>query len=332
MADVIALLMDVEDPVNPESDGAAVACAKAMSELKIKGSICLTGEKIRAFAARWHGPWTEEFAPHALGLHTDRHSAHPTTMELLEGCDWEGGLKAAIEDMLPGLRVFHNAFGRLPTFWGGAGNTWAPQVDGALSTFGIPIRVYSLTWAPQGAPHKMGDVLALPQVASISEDDLADDGRASEAWEQVSRTLKEYPHRFACLFAGHPTRFRFAEFWDKSYYHGVSPQRIEPARPRLVKESRHILQNFRSLLAKAASTFSIVGLDDVAGWPWNTREVSPAEFGEAERKTVENIRAAAKWIVHRPDLTTRRIELETLKRLSLMKVAELPAGFDPSAR
>src|SRR5688500_8544735 len=108
--------MDVEDPINALADDAALDFAQLFTELGIRGSFCITGEKCRKLVERGRQDVIETFLPHCLGLHTDTHSYHPTTMELLADLDYDEGCKAAFEAESKGFEAFRAAFGRTPSF------------------------------------------------------------------------------------------------------------------------------------------------------------------------------------------------------------------------
>src|SRR5947207_1348915 len=134
----VSVFMDVEDPFNPLADPAALDIAQLFSNLSVKGSFCVTGEKCRSLMARNRTDIIDAYKSHCLGLHTNTHSQHPTTMELLSDVTYEDGCRLAHESEKPGFDSFTEAFGRVPSFWGGAGNTWSPEITFALSELGIP--------------------------------------------------------------------------------------------------------------------------------------------------------------------------------------------------
>src|SRR5690348_3825266 len=91
----VCVAMDIEDPFGSLSDDAAMIVAQEFAFRGIRGSFCVTGEKCRRLLRKDREDVIDALKPHALGLHTDTHSQHPTTMELLEKCGWEDGCEAA---------------------------------------------------------------------------------------------------------------------------------------------------------------------------------------------------------------------------------------------
>jgi len=219
----VSLFMDVEDPINPLADDAALDFPLIFSEAGVRGSFCLTGEKCRTLAARGRTDVAEAYRPHSLGLHTNTHSFHPSTMELLAELEWEEGCEAAFNSERQGFDAFQGFVGRTPEFWGGGGNTWSPEISDAMKRLGIPAYVYALTQFPNQAVHKFNGVFALPQAFSISELDWQDDARARDAADRVLRAVEALDQAWIGLFVGHPTKFRHTDWWDIPYYGGRTP-------------------------------------------------------------------------------------------------------------
>ena len=88
---LVSVFMDVEDPINDFADDAALDVASLFTKVGVRGSFCLTGQKCRKLLERQRLDVLEAFSCHCLGLHTDTHSLHPTTMELLERVPYEDG-------------------------------------------------------------------------------------------------------------------------------------------------------------------------------------------------------------------------------------------------
>ncbi|MCB8933650.1 MAG: hypothetical protein M9921_06000 [Fimbriimonadaceae bacterium] len=316
----VSVFMDVEDPIHLLADDAALELAEVFDRARVRGSFCVTGEKCRVLLRRGREDVVEALRKHCLGLHTDTHSRHPTTMERLADLPFGQGCKAALEAERPGFESFVSAFGRPPAFWGGAGNTWAPEITDALKALGIPAYAYALTQVPEHQVHRFNGVLAFPQHVSVSEAEWADDDLASAAAERVFAALRERAGAWTGLFVGHPTRFRFPSFWDGAFFGGQTApnfESLEPVAPELYDRARGNLARFLVRLREAAA---IEGLDDVT--PTLERWI-PA--GEGERRffreqTPLALHAAARWPVHRPDLRADGIVEKTLALESTLEV------------
>jgi hypothetical protein len=306
----VSVFMDVEDPVNRGADDAALDVAQVFSEAGVRGSFCITGEKCRTLLERRRFDVLDAYKPHCLGLHTDTHSQHPTTMELLADVPFEGGCDLAFKAEERGYRVFVEAFGRPPSFWGGAGNTWSPEITDALKRLGIPAYVYALTGRQV---HQFNGVLAFPQNFSVSEDAWAEDVDVQALIKLVLRGGGGLASNWQGLFVGHPTRMRHREFWDKSYAHGATPIRPEPAERMDDKTYRLILQNLGAFLTAAKDKISIVGLDDILARPLPLREPTARELESFRMESSQAIRRCAfGWPIHRPHLDAEGIVAKTL--------------------
>jgi hypothetical protein len=320
----VSVFMDVEDPINPLADDAALDFARLFSEVGIRGSFCVTGEKCRTLFRRERYDVIEAFKPHCLGLHTDTHSQHPTTMELLADCDYAEGCRVALETELKGSEAFQRAFDRLPSFWGGAGNTWSPEINSALRELGIPAYSYALTSLTGFAVHEFAGVMALPQALSISEDDLMDDGRASVRIEEVLVDLSKIDQPWIGIFAGHPTRFRYQQFWDFSYALGSVPVPPEFAEPTENDAYCCGMANLETFLKRLRQSWKVVGVDEAMDLPWTFRKPTREEHANFRAKTAQNIRLAGGWPIHRAGLNVERIVSKTMALEGSLRVAALP--------
>ena len=320
------MFMDVEDPINPLADDAALDFALLFSRAGVKGSFCLTGEKCRSLASRRRQDVVEAMLPHCLGLHTDTHSCHPTTMELLEGLSFEEGCLAAFESEKRGYDAFVDLFGARPAFWGGAGNTWSPEITDALKRLEIPAYSYALTSLPEDAVHRFNGVMALPQALSISEASWMNHSTAQAECDRVLADLRGAPNPWTGVFVGHPTRFRHAEFWDKVYAGGVNPERLESAMVAPEQDFQRGKANLSKFLERLQSECEVIGVDEALSLPWSFRAPESWERSWFESHTSENLAAATSWPIHRPGLDARNIVEKTLALSGTLEVAELSTG------
>lgn len=312
--------MDVEDPINPLADDAALDFARLFTEAGVRGSFCLTGEKCRTLRARGRTDVVEAFRPHCLGLHTDTHSFHPTTMELLADLDFEDGCRAALETERKGFDAFTDLFGRSPAFWGGAGNTWSPEITEALKSLGIPAYVYALTAVPR--VHRFNGVTAFPQHLSIAETDWMDDERAALQSADVIRKTNDIFSPWIGVFVGHPTKMRYTEYWDTPYNAGRTPPSPEYTEPVPDEAYERAKANLRSFLAQLKETANILGVDEALALEWRFYPPSKLERDIFNKWTPANLRAAAKWPIHRPDLDPSKIVAKTMALAHTLEIGE----------
>lgn len=310
MMGLVSIFMDVEDPINPLADDAALDFARLFTEAGVRGSFCITGEKCRKLIERGRQDVIEAFQPHCLGLHTDTHSYHPTTMELLANLGYEEACSAALKAESKGCEAFQRAFGRLPAFWGGAGNTWSPEIAFALRELEIPAYVYALTEVPGSDFHKFNGVFALPQSVSYSEDSVIE---GAPSWKAPNRD-------WTGVFVGHPTRYRFPDYWDRSYYAGQTPKTLDLQIAISEDRYRNGLANLKELMSRIAAKSEIIGVDDFLEVPWKFREPNVEELKVFVKKTSENIRNAGSWPIHKPDLSVDKIIEKTLALSNTLEV------------
>ncbi|AIE84711.1 hypothetical protein [Fimbriimonas ginsengisoli] len=317
----VSVFMDVEDPINPLADDAALDLANLFTSEDVRGSFCLTGEKCRTLHARGRQDIAEAFAPHCLGLHTDTHSFHPTTMELLADLSWEDGCKAAYAAERRGFEAFVSLFARPPVFWGGAGNTWSPEITDALKRLDIAAYCYALTALPGEAVHRFNGVLALPQALSISEVDWADDARAEAATARVLDGIQRIDQPWVGLFVGHPTRFRYSQFWDTPYSAGRTssePEYTDPVPDETYERSK---ANLAKLLRQLKRQVSVIGVDGLLATAMSFRAPTPEESAFFRDQTSRNLRSALGWPIHRPGLSAERIVEKTMALAATVELA-----------
>ncbi len=315
---LVSVFMDVEDPINPLADDAVLDLVREFDEAEVRGSFCITGEKCRVLADRGREDVVDALRPHCLGLHTDTHSRHPTTMELLAELPFEEGCEAAFEAERRGFESFQGLFGRAPSFWGGAGNTWSPEITDALKRLGIPAYSYALTQVPGERVHRFNGVAAFPQHLSVSESEWADDALASAASARVFEALKGRM-RWTGIFVGHPTRFRYPSFWDGAFFAGQTPSEvIKPLQPVCDEMYERARGNLLSFLCRLRSEASVVGLNEAM--PEGFRLADESERGFFREQTARTLHAAAGWPVHRTDLCADRIVEKTLALAHTLEV------------
>jgi hypothetical protein len=307
---LVSVFMDVEDPVNPAADDAALDMARLFADMGVRASFCVTGDKCRALAHRGRQDVAAALSHHCLGLHTNGHSKHPTTMELLEKVPFEEGCELAYAEESKGYQAFKALFGRPPAFWGGAGNTWSPEITDALKRLGIPAYSYAHTSVPGDTLHRFNGVLALPQTVSVSEQEWATQGEDAGAEAMAKLEASDLP--WAAVFVGHPTRFRHERFWDEPYARGRSPLEPEPSQAVPEEVYQTALKNLGRFLGQLRDKHRIVGVDDLVSMDWRFRLPMDDEIEYFRQETAQRLKDAAGWVIHRPGLDTSLIAAKTL--------------------
>lgn len=323
MARKISLLFDVEDPFNLDSDDATLTIAELVSSCEVRATFCISGLKCRVLHERERTDVIEALKCHALGLHTDSHSLHPTTMEMLENKGWCNGVEAALESEGRAMRWFEHVFDRQPCCWGGAGNTWGPQITEACRILGIPAVVYSQFAVPNLAAHQFLNVLSLPTTAYLGGEDAMETQPTAEAGvNQAVDKVKSSPAPWAEVFCGHPSRYRYLDFWDVPFFGGNTPIPYVPGPRRDDSSFDSCMANLKASILRLKDEFEIVGVDEIVGYDWQWRNLTDEEKQEAVDVTTQRINGAARWPVHHPNLDTSRIIAETIARIDTLKIAE----------
>ncbi len=323
MACQISLLFDVEDPFNLDSDDATLEIAELVHSCGVRATFCVSGLKCRVLEERGRKDVIEALKPHALGLHTDTHSLHPTTMEMLENKGWADGVEAALESEGRGMRSFELVFERKPCCWGGAGNTWGPQITEACRILGIPAVLYSQFAVPNLATHHFLGVISLPTTAYLGGEDAMETLETAQAGvDQAIARVKASPAPWAEVFGGHPSRYRYLEFWDAPFFAGQTPIPYTPGARRSDENFKACMANLRSSILRLKDELEIVGVDQIVDYNWQWRQLTEYEKLKAIEGTTEHLKGAAGWPPNHPNLDTSRIIAETMARIDTLKIAE----------
>jgi hypothetical protein len=224
----VTLMFDVEDLVDPRSDDTTLRLIEIFTEASTPCTFMVVGEKARLWEQRGRRDLFHALLAHDVGLHTDRHSIHPTVAEYLEGKGWDDGIREAVVRELPGVTSHLRLFGRMPSCWGIAGSTWGPQVAPALRQMRVPATVYTYTHPDDKRRnlHRFCDNVGYHRYIGGFDHVFADDAQFTPAWES---TLAEVADLAAAgtdwvgLFVSHPAMVRAKLFWDfLNFNHGIN--------------------------------------------------------------------------------------------------------------
>ena len=227
----VTLLFDVEDLVDPRSDDSALSTARIFSEEGAPATMMIVGEKVRLWEARGRSDVIAAMREHDCGLHTNRHSIHPTVAEYLEGKGWEDGIEEVVAQEASGVEAMVRVLGRAPSCWGRGGSTWGPQVAPALKRLGIPAMVYTFTHlgSRQLPMHRFCDCLSYYWYYGGFDEAFSDaaayEAAAAAAAEHLGQCAREGVP-WVGLFVCHPTKLRAKAFWDAlNFSHGLNTPR-----------------------------------------------------------------------------------------------------------
>ena len=223
----ISLFVDVEDGCTPLSDDIARDMADIISGHGLSGNLMVVGDKARVLERRGRQDVIAALCRHEIGLHSDRHSRHPTIAEYLEDKGWHDGIEEAIRREGPGVAALQRVFAQPPSCWGQPGGSWGPQIHPAVKRLGIPIVVYPETCTRRSDIHWYGGTLTFGYRHVFEGFDplYSDDEQFQRHFGAFRAKVDECLHLglpWMGLFLGHPIYVRAHEFGDVlNLGHGV---------------------------------------------------------------------------------------------------------------
>jgi hypothetical protein len=250
----VVLWFDTEDYVEPAADDSVLRIATNLTDLGVRATFKVVGEKARVLEARHRTDVIRALSRHAIGYHSNWHSLHPTPAEYLRRFGYVEGAAEFERREGPGVADIERVFGVKPVCYGQPGSSWGPQSNLALRNLGIP--VYLDEGEQVGVneqPFWYDGVLYVFHMGqnnfraelNVGGEDTAANQRFDEA---VSRLSSGRGGVISIYY--HPTEFVTTEFWDAvNFAHGAMPPREEWQRPhrRTREESErcfHVLHAF----------------------------------------------------------------------------------------
>lgn len=323
MRKTIVAYMDVEDPYNPASDDAILDFTQLFSDLGVRATFPISGAKCRRLKRLGREDVFEAMSHHAVGLHTNTHSEHPTTMELLEDKGWMDGIQAAYEAQAPGLESFKAVFHRDPVCYAGAGYTWGSQITAMLPKLGIPACAYSPVEYRGGQVHEYVGVFSMPEGFPIEEPNWLSDETAAQVTQQALAQIEASTSPVVGIFLGHPTRMRHTNFWDVPYYAGINPDEYVGPPPHPEPEYRAAVARFKAFIQLLTTRYDIKGFDAVQAMPWQWHDATASEREHAKKALADNLPRINEWPVHKPNLNIERILSLATQQVETLRVATL---------
>ncbi len=228
-----ALCFDVEDPIAPEADDAALWMAEILAEYHLTGSFMVVGENARLWEQRGRRDVIEALKRHHLAFHSTWHSVHPTTTELCLDKDFAQGMEAVWEWDREGWQATERILGRPLLGWARTGNSWSPSVMGLMGRMGRAY-AYSQVCLPGHNVCWYGGCLGFYFDGGFGGFDTSfyEDALFTQRLERVQRQLDAYIQsdrrgaEWLNFFICHPTRAISTEFWDGvNFANGANPPR-----------------------------------------------------------------------------------------------------------
>ncbi len=326
---VVTFLLDVEDIVAPEADDIARDVAIILTEEGVQATFCVVGERVRQWMQRGRYDVLDALKGHDIGSHTDFHSVHPTVLEYLQGLGWEDGVAEAVRREQPAIMAIREAFGCDPSCWGGPGNTWGPQVTGALAELNVPAVVYAHTRVPSGEPHRFLDLLAYPSGHYAGDGEYHDHEAALKNRRRLVAELEAdlaSGRRWTEVFLGHPTRILHHEFWDGTNFVAGANHHREEWKPPRRKTASELEAALDSLRQTVRTVLSVPGIElrtiremNSILATWDARPLTEEEVQGVTSDIERNVRGMSRWVILPPDTPTDDIWLLTSERLCTLR-------------
>jgi hypothetical protein len=263
----VVLWFDTEDYIDPIADDAALRIANDLTNLGVRATFKVVGEKARVLEQRGRTDVIQALGKHCIGYHSDWHSIQPVPavslqhLGLLEGADdFERRQRGGFEDV-------GRVFGITPVCYGQPGSSWAPQSNLALRRMGVHVYLDEGTQVGYNdQPVWYGGLLYVYSMGPYQiRADIDHPGRESDAFSQFDAAAKHFAETGGGLISTvyHPTEMVHTEFWDAvNFAKGAVRPREEWVLPtRRGKEDAE--RCFRILKAYVQHAKSIPGVEFV---------------------------------------------------------------------
>jgi len=233
----VVLWFDTEDYVEPAADDAALRIATDLTNLGVRATFKVVGEKARVLEARGRKDVIRALAQHDIGYHSNFHSIPPVAAAYLSRMGWLDGAAEFERREAPGVADLKRIFGIGPSCYGQPGSSWGPQSYRALRHMGIP--VYLDEGGQVGLndqPFWLSGMLHVFGMGRYIYRSSLDDSKVQQELAQFDRQAEELEANGGGVISTyyHPTEFVTAEFWDAvNFSHGAMTERGDWKRPRL---------------------------------------------------------------------------------------------------
>lgn len=256
----IAIRLDTEDFLTPESDDALTRILGILDARGIRATFPVVAEKLRTWRRRGRDDLIQRLKAHAVGFHSSTHSLHPTIAEELAPLTWEEGRTAFAARERAGFDQVAAAFGP-PACWTQPGGNWTAPALAVAREWGIPME-FSEGWNSYldvgSAPCRFAGILHWsPPVAAPKPFLSGLPGNLAEAVSAIRAAEVGDP---LCVVA-HPTELCTTDFWDAvNFARGRMPPkatwRAAPVRtPGEVDAAAAALERYLDTLRRMGATF-----------------------------------------------------------------------------
>jgi hypothetical protein len=236
---LVTLWFDTEDYILPEDDDATLRLATMLTEMNVRATFKIVGEKARVLEGRGRHDVIEALAKHDIGYHSNTHSQQPTPAVYLQHAGWDDGIEEFYRREAQGAKDVERIFGVTPICYGQPGSSWAPQSYPALRRMGIPMYLDEADQVGLGdQPFHYGGMLNVFRMRSnvtrmpLDRGDMLEPAKADFA--RVVSSLRARPDGRCISIYYHPNEWVHAEFWDAvNFSKGANPPRAAWKKPAL---------------------------------------------------------------------------------------------------
>jgi hypothetical protein len=257
----VVLWFDTEDYIEPAADDSALRIATDLTNLDVRATFKLVGEKARVLEGRGRTDVIRALSQHAIGYHSNFHSIQPAPAVYLRRLGFLEGAEEFERREEPGVLDLKRIFGVYPICYGQPGSSWAPQVYAALRRMGIPVYLDDGTQVGLNEqPFWYGGILNIYNLGQYS---IRPDLDHEENNTAIHRKFSESAERLANSGGGvistyfHPTEFVTTEFWDAVNFKGGEVRnRSDWVKPhkRTASESERCFRVLRAYVEHAKQT------------------------------------------------------------------------------
>jgi hypothetical protein len=233
----VVLWFDTEDYIEPAADDAALRIATDLTEMGVRATFKIVGEKARTLESRGRADVIRALARHSIGYHSNYHSIQPVPAVYLRTMGFLEGAAEFERREKPGAADIRRIFGVNPICYGQPGSSWGPQSNRALRRMGIP--VYLDEGAHVGLNNQPAWYGGLLYIFNMGQYQVRPDLDHEEANVDIFRRFDNAARELASGEGGvistyfHPTEFVTKEFWDAANFsRGAVRERADWVRPR----------------------------------------------------------------------------------------------------
>ncbi len=226
----VSFWFDTEDFILPASDDAAKRLGEIFTSQGVRATFKIVGEKARVLRDRGRDDVILALSKNDIGYHAEYHSIHPTPAEYEQQLGWDDGVKAFMRREGRGVEDLKKIFGVVPSCYGQAGGSWAPQSYAAMRNWNILLYLDETSHVGlNGEPFWYCGVLnalnldwRVTRMGLGGEEELKDGCRRFD--NVHARLLKEGGGIISIYY--HPCEWVHEQFWDGvNFSRGANPPR-----------------------------------------------------------------------------------------------------------